>query len=609
MKPIHSPINWLAGALVALTLLQLPVAAQASWNDAEHRIDVTQTPRAFDRSTRTLFSYVTLANASDSVSLTGPFRLVVPTSAINGNAVDVTNKDGDTTGSEPYLDLAEGTLAPGEAVTLRVEFPLQRGALAFTTRAEIFHTENTYTVTGTTYGGPGSIKEAIDLANGNPGCDIIEFTPGLQVNAADNPGPIGGGDDYVLSRITECVTIDGKGGALLGIQSWIDQSGRQDFNICPNSPAAPGTIILANMPGFVNIGTYGQDNTGIDVTIRDLTLRQFNHIAAVYENASLLMEDVTVNETWSTYNCAGYPIIDARAGATVTLRDSTFAEYFNWQNLPEVRAAAFVGIDAGDLTIERCLLLDLLVVAPQPAIFWGGAPGNQMNIVSTIGHWARGIHTFGDAETNIVNSLWMNGGPLESPRTDDGFLNGSSGDMNIIASTLFWNFDECDLECQKFESLGFPTHFVDRFGTGQVNIRQSAIGFNETGGMPTLLTLHDQSTGGFTADEYTWIEPTNVQGETELKAITGQGALRTGSPAFNTPVYFPVGNYMQTIGTPTTGGVLINQVPDAGTMGANELINPIDNQPITEDVFGNPRVDGTTRNIGAVQDDALLTPP
>lgn len=607
MKTIRSRLQGLAGALIALTLLQLPVAAQASWNDADHRIDVTQTPRAFDRSTRTIFSYVTLTNASDSVTLTGPFRLVVPTSTINGNAVDVTNKDGDTSSNEPYLDLPEGTLAPGEAVTLRVEFPLQRGGLDFTTRAEIFHIETTYTVTAATYNGAGSIGEAIGLANGNPGCDIIEFTPGLQVDAGINSGPIGQGTDFVLSQITECVTIDGKGGALLGTQTWFDADGRQTFTRCPREPAVK---FFAIMPGFVNIGTFGQDNSEIDVTIRELTLRQFNHIARVFENASLLMESVTVNETWATYRCEAIAIIEADAGAALTLRDSTFFEYYNWRDAPEVQAAAFVGDSAaGDLTIEGCDLIDLPKLAPQPGIYWGGPPGGEINIVSTIGDFVGGVHATGDAETNIVNSLWMNDDPLESPLPNDGFRNESSGDMNIIASTLFWNSDSCEAACQAYAGIGIPTYYVNRFGTGMINISQSAIGFNLLiNGANTIPTLQDQSTGGFSADQYTWIEPTNLQGATQLIAITGQGALLTGSPAFNTPVFLDDPTYMQVIATPTTGGVLINQIPNAGAGQINELINPIDGTSITEDVFGNPRVDGTNRNIGAVQDDAVVGP-
>ena len=43
--------------------------------------------------------------------------------------------------------------------------------------------QTTYTVTSADKRGPGSFLEAVDLANNNPGADIIEFTPGLQVNA------------------------------------------------------------------------------------------------------------------------------------------------------------------------------------------------------------------------------------------------------------------------------------------------------------------------------------------------------------------------------------------------------------------------------------------
>ena len=52
---------------------------------------------------------------------------------------------------------------------------------------------------------------------------------------------------------------------------------------------------------------------------------------------------------------------------------------------------------------------------------------------------------------------------------------------------------------------------------------------------------------------------------------------------------------------PALDGVLVGAVPDAGSGGRNELINPIDGQPILFDVFGNPRTRGGTRDIGAVQ--------
>lgn len=93
--------------------------------------------------------------------------------------------------------------------------------------------QTTYTVTSTARTGTGSITEAVDLANANPGADIIEFTPGLQVKASF-PVFTGTSDTYMLN-ITESVTINGNGGAGrlvksvdldgMGVQIAIDISG------------------------------------------------------------------------------------------------------------------------------------------------------------------------------------------------------------------------------------------------------------------------------------------------------------------------------------------------------------------------------------------------
>lgn len=54
--------------------------------------------------------------------------------------------------------------------------------------------------------------------------------------------------------------------------------------------------------------------------------------------------------------------------------------------------------------------------------------------------------------------------------------------------------------------------------------------------------------------------------------------------------------------TPLASGPLVSVIPDAGLGGVNALLNPITGQPITTDVFGNPRVNGAGfRDIGAIQ--------
>ena len=117
---------------------------------------------------------------------------------------------------------------------------------------QIGYSQTTYTVTSTSKDGPGSINAAIELANNNSGPDIIEFEPGLQINAT-HPFYIPGGlADYMLN-ITESVTIDGKGGALIGSQRWLNADGDwNSLNDCPGN--VPNGITRASMPNFMQVG-------------------------------------------------------------------------------------------------------------------------------------------------------------------------------------------------------------------------------------------------------------------------------------------------------------------------------------------------------------------
>ncbi len=146
-----TPMGWLARVLTALTaalLLHTAPSALADWADASGYLSVTQTPRAFDRTTRQIFSYVTVTNTGTGTA-TGPLRLVVPTSnfVVDGPA-------GTTGASEPYVDLP-AAMAAGQKVTLRVNFVQQRGALAFTTRPE------RYSPTSVAIGMPTSVPEGL----------------------------------------------------------------------------------------------------------------------------------------------------------------------------------------------------------------------------------------------------------------------------------------------------------------------------------------------------------------------------------------------------------------------------------------------------------------
>ena len=450
--------------------------------------------------------------------------------------------------------------------------------------------QTTYTVTSTSKDGVGSINEAIDFANNNPGADIIEFTPGLQI-VATHPNYIPGGlADYMLN-ITESVTIDGKGGALIGSQRWINPSG--DWNSLTDCPGnVPNGNILASMPNFMQVGTINVDNTGITVTVKNLSIEQFNSIAKVRDNAVLEFENFNADKIWSTLNCNSRGLLSADAGASISIKNSQFINTVNW-GVPAT-TSEISSSNAGDLTIENTLFFNNNG-GNQFAISWDGQAGSKVNIVSSRFMLSGGIFLSGSISvSNFVNSIWVNK-DNQNPKSGDRIINSASGDMNITASSLMWNNNYCDGLCQSQLSQSL----IERRGAGKINIKESAIGLNNTSGLATLLnTLGNTGTGaGFTADTYTWIQPTTNQDATALRTITSQPTLLSNGTAFNSPVASSNAYFDAEMVKPAFPGELIDIIP-----AASVLTNPITSTPITLDVFGNARNDANGfRDIGAFQ--------
>ena len=211
------------------------------------------------------------------------------------------------------------------------------------------YSQTTYTVTSTSVGPnttSGTFLWAVNQANTNPGADIIQFTAGLQVNASVNP--VNGSNPY-MAEITESVTIDGNGGALNGTQLWVGSGGIvNSTSACPGSVS--GTVQLDYMPGFLKVGTPGADNSAIEVTVKNLTIKQFNSIAQVNENATLIFDNFEAQETWATYQCVSESAITARTGASLEIYNSRIEGSVMW-GISGLSAAIFAGPNAGNLTI------------------------------------------------------------------------------------------------------------------------------------------------------------------------------------------------------------------------------------------------------------------
>lgn len=456
--------------------------------------------------------------------------------------------------------------------------------LAVLTNFQNGFAQTTYTVTSASKDGPGSINEAINMANVNPGPDIIEFTPGLQIDAS-HPDFVGLANSFMLN-VTESVTIDGKGGALNGSQKWIRSDGVvNDLTFCPGD--LPTTTILRRMPGFINVGAKGQDNSAIAVTIKNLSIKQFNAIASVRENATLNLENFKADEIWSSLRCSERGLFEASSGASLSLKNSNFTNSVNWAS-DGSGTAILSSNNAGDLTIENCLFYNINE-GNQFLISWNGSSSSEVNVVSSRLLGVGGVSIFGATiESNIVNSTMVTD-DTGTPRVGERIRNFSSGPMNITASSIRWNNNQCSAPC----SIS-PLILIES-GNGPINLSESAIGFTFTSDTGTLLATLGGTGTGFTADENTWIEPTSNQDANALTTITSQSQLLTSLPGFKPGVVAQIAYNDAELVAPDVSGALIDVIN-------TPLLNPIDGNPITTDVLGNDRFDANGfRDIGAIQ--------
>jgi hypothetical protein len=164
-----------------------------------------------------------------------------------------------------------------------------------------------------------------------------------------------------------------------------------------------------------------------------------------------------------------------------------------------------------------------------------------------------------------------------------------------------------DSECPAACASGFGA-LVATTG-GAINLVESALGVGLTDVLPggssgVILRTAD---GTITADGRSWIQPTQIQPEAALKAITGPSLLTEvpGLPTIADGALFFLtfpNALIPLLGTAGNPGVLIDAIADANPGEANELKSPINGSTITVDALGNPRVDGNgKRNIGGVQ--------
>jgi hypothetical protein len=453
---------------------------------------------------------------------------------------------------------------------------------------------DTYSVTSASCTGPGSFTEAATAANTHPGADVITFSPGLKVDWSGCPFVDRRAGRNYAAVLTESVTIEGNGAVLDGQQYWLDASGqRTPLSSCPNL-SNDGTLLLTAAPGLFEVGVNGADNSGISVVVNNLVFREASRVAKVRTGASLTLDHVAMNNITNVVDNCGSNAITTTGDAHLTLRDSDLVGFSSPGSIEPV-SGVWLGAISGSGTLD-VVRTRMAYNRTNGAILWNG----KARIVSSQIIDSGGV-SVSEGDSSFVNSIFYLSKSKAFP--SDLVTVATRGRLAVEGSSLTSFIDGCASTCPfGLNSLMF--HVVG----GSLSFEGSAVG-NTAERTETAPLFQTSSGGSVSADGLTWMQPTALQDAAALRTLTGQAGLLTAAPGLLENGNELIDTYpaplSPLLGSVATPGVLIDAIPNAAS--TNELRDPISGLPLTVDVFGNPRVDGSgNRTIGAIQ--TLLAP-
>ena len=466
-------------------------------------------------------------------------------------------------------------------VVLTAMCPLMLGAMQTAAAATFAVTSSNCLVV------PGGYDWAVQQANATPGKDTIDIqVPVIDVDICVHPHSA----EPWLTPITESVEIVGHGAWADSQVTWFNQDGKKNsLGHCPSNITKD---LFADVgAGLLEVGQYGKNNTGIEVTVTGLNMRNLVNVAVVRENAKLIIQDAEIKDifsVWFNSSCMR-PAIGADQGADVTLINTKFrnidipSSSIPSTNFPALPAVSVIWGSGGHLEMQG---VDIVLTfgandgsTSPTAVWWSGGTAKIVN--------SRFIDSggiFADANSNmeIVNSFYYR--DSLSPLFTSNIMAIGGATLTTKASTFIWYASKCK-NCLT-PGLGFGAEV-----NSHIRFESTAIG-----ALPTHEKLLFSYPTSYSSDAYTWIQVGAQQDASALKAILPN--VLTAVPGL--PQSEGISQFEAA--TPLIPGVLIEAVPDAGPGGVNRLINPIDHLPITLDVLGNPRrYVNDTRNIGAVQ--------
>lgn len=452
-----------------------------------------------------------------------------------------------------------------------------------------------FTITSSNCTGAGSLEEAIQSANANPG-STIRIPGGMAVNL--NTCPINGASpvEPVFNLLADTTIVGdynpptngqfpdlNQQPSIKAVQRAVTNDGKIQTNKCPEKTS--GIQITATAPSLLRVGAISTNNP-ITVTMKNLRLSGLAALAWVEQGATLTIEDTWLDQIKNYNGNCKAPHITVGYSATLNMTDVLYFEPWHQQSffadLPDNPNGLIYGSPDSKINLERVHVSD---TSNQVLYNFNGVT----NIVSS---WFNNTGGFeNDKGTMAVVNSAFNLYPNINPTVHASLkTTGSSARTKFVASTVIASQSGCSGSGQeKCVTGGYP---LEANG-GSVSLESSVINVLNLGDYGPL--LGSRNGGTYAADEYTWIRPNTSQPAADLRALTQQPALLTDEPALTTQ--YDANRWLKDYAQPLVPGVLIDRVYKQSF----SLRNPIDGSDIDRDVFGSNRFDGEYRDIGAVQ--------
>ncbi|MFN9622590.1 MAG: hypothetical protein ACK587_07135 [Cyanobacteriota bacterium] len=466
----------------------------------------------------------------------------------------------------------------------------------------------TYTVSQAIWGTSGTVNSfawALAQANGNLGHDTISITPGLGINVDAATQETGGW----LTTISDALTIEGHGATLIGNPSFLTTGGTiyTKTNVDTFLPPPFGTDDLLQQ-AF----SFGKLAPGVSLSIDGLNSDGLNGYLQLGAGSTASLSNATVRNSVS-YGVSARSVFDALAGSTLNLSQ---VDLVNINPALDSQGPAWSGAIAGDnatLNMVRSSIQQAAGAAG--AVVWGGGVAN---VVSSLISDSGGLSVRDDSQPgvlNLVNSLVLVSAQDSDIQRLQAF---EGGELTITASSilqdvLYNSYNSCNTE--PYDCAGKP---LTAFDGGTITLSQSYVSLINSQ-VPGLIPagVMSYSTADFgsgnpghlVALDSVWLQTTPNQNAADLQTLFGNPSLlTTGVPLLLQDFGGGLSAYLPwpSSGTPYAGGPLVDQI--TGADGPNQLMNPINNQPILVDVFGQPRTTHGLRTIGAVQTAAVPGP-